>query len=384
VLANDEVKKISTSSAGGQLVTTQQNERPLDTALSKGFFLSGACPDPLPPAELEENSPSTTEEIELTDETPYEEENEAGPIQLEKRGVTSHRQGEFWTAQTAFKFSIAAKLRSYGRRDIADALDDCHSRFIVAQCVGCGATSKFVNRCDRFYCPECQPRLSRKRKESVEWWTRMISQPKHVVLTVANVPDLTKEHVRFLKDSFSRLRRCKFAANWSGGFYSLEVTNEQKGWHLHIHALVDARWIDARQLSLEWEKATRGWGKIIKVKDTRNKSYLQEVTKYAVKGADLSRWTALEIATFIDVFSKVRTFGVFGNLYGKRTEWREWLDTIGREKAVCKCGCNEVRFFDEDTWEQKFLQPTSQSSLPPPTIERQHSFGFLNAFEWPD
>jgi hypothetical protein len=322
-----------------------------------------------------------------------DEESEAQHIQLEKRGVSSHRevpakgqkqdqlQGNFWTSQTVFKFSIAAKLRTIGMTEIADDLEKCHSEITYAKCTSCSRVSKFLNRCDRFYCPECQPRLSRERKEAVEWWTKEVVQPKHVVLTVRNTDTLQKSDVQELKKAFSRLRRTKFARNWTGGFYSLEVTNEGRGWHLHIHALVDAKWIDARALAIEWNKATRGNGQIVKVKDCRNKSYLQEVTKYAVKGNDLAKWEALDIKTFIDAFSGVKSFGVFGSLYGKRTEFREWIDSLKETRTICSCGCNTVNFFDERSWEVLEAQLTPQTAPPPPKIPKNPEFDFVSVLD---
>jgi Replication protein len=208
--------------------------------------------------------------------------------------------------------------------------------------------SKFYNRCDRLWCPLCTPRLGRERKKSVEWWTQEITQPKHVVLTARNSADLTRETVRAFKAAFARLRRSKFAKNWRGGFYSLETTNEGRGWHLHLHALIDARYIDARQLAIEWARCIGQDFAIVKVKDARDRSYLQEVTKYVVKGSDLAKWTGQEIAMLVDSFTGVRTFGVFGTLYGKRTEFREWIDALQLQSRACQCGCRNFRLLTEN------------------------------------
>jgi hypothetical protein len=158
-------------------------------------------------------------------------------VQLETRGTTPQTQhtantskpksaqAEFWKTQTTHKFSISAKLRSAGMLAEAEALEDCHSHFTVALCDDCGKTARFPNRCDRFYCPECQPGLAYDRKKQVEWWTNQLQQPKHVVLTVRNQPTLEAGHVDELRNWFTKLRRRKFCKNWTGGFYSMECTN---------------------------------------------------------------------------------------------------------------------------------------------------------------
>lgn len=334
--------------------------------------------------------PLSQDETELEDESPLALRVDfPTSVQLETRGVTSQvttladriehpqSQPEFWSRATTHKNSVAAKLRQAGRPVEAARLEQCHSTFTVCRCNDCARVRRFPNRCDLGYCPECQPRLAWERKESVTWWCREISQPKHVVLTVRNTADLQPGHVHEIKAWFSRLRRRKFASNWTGGFYSLEVTNEGKGWHLHIHALVDAQWINASQLAQEWNSVTRGAGHIVKVKDARQHNYLAEVTKYTVKGSQLAAWTPDQISTFITAFDGQRTFGVFGSLYGKRTEWREWIDSVRDAKPRCPCGSCNVTYYSEHDWLMLDLQPDqSQAHSRPPPREQTPDLNF--------
>lgn len=315
------------------------------------------------------------------------------PIQLENRGTTSQantpqvalsgriHQMLLWSKQTVHKNSTAAKLRSIGRTVEAEKLERCHTIFTVAQCSKCAAVQKFPNRCDLFFCAECQPRLSSDRRKAVEWWTKEIAQPKHVVLTLKNTPDLTRGHKDELLKWFNNLRRRKFARNWLGGFYRIEVTNEGRGWHLHLHALINAHWIDEIELSLQWQEVTNGFGRIVRVKDCRQVNYLEEVTKYAVKGAQLAAWTPEQIATFIDAFDGAKTFGVFGDLYGKRTQFAEWFKMIRDQKPACKCGCNEMHYFTEAQFlEKDFVATSNVEAIPPPPVPDIHlEFNFVKA-----
>jgi hypothetical protein len=303
----------------------------------------------------------------------------ADSVKLEIRGVTSQpSQFVLWSKQTIYKNSVAAKLRSIGLKDEAHKLENCHTQYTFAVCNGCNHVSKFPNRCDLFYCPECQPRLANDRRRAVEWWTREVQQPKHVVLTVKNISDLTSAHVREFVSWFNKLRRRKFARNWLGGFRSLEVTNEGNGWHLHLHALVNAQWIDSFKLSEEWQSVTNGLGRIVKVKDARQKNYLAEVTKYAVKGVELSCWSPDKIKTFIRAFEGVRTFAVFGSLYGLRTKFAEWFKFIRDQKPLCKCGCSDARYFSESEFLELDLVPRCDNACPIPPPQQPHpEFGFV-------
>ena len=300
------------------------------------------------------------------------------PLKLERRGVTSHArngeshpdgqsgQSEFWRNQTIYKNAVAAKLREAGMTELADKLEYCHSRFTVCQCYNCGKVRQFPNRCDSGLCPECQPRLANERRKSVEWWTQQIEQPKHVILTVKNIPEISKGHVLQVKEWFSRLRRRAFARNWLGGFYSLEVTNEGRGWHIHIHALVNARFIDGGELARQWADVTNQMGRIVRVRDCRDKSYLAEVTKYAVKGSQLASWPAPEIAAFVRAFEGVRTFGVFGSLYKVRTEYAAWIKEVQDHKPTCACGCSSAKYYTEQEWEARRTSSRTPQKNPAP------------------
>ncbi len=317
-------------------------------------------------AERGEPEPETASfEVDFTPETPRSEPNS---LLLETRGVTSHpTQGVMWEREIVWKESILAKLRSLGRPLLAGKMAECHTIETFKRCTGCRKLTKFYNRCELFFCPVCAPRLSRERKEAIEWWTKQVNQPKHLVLTVRNTLDLTKPYVQFLKAQLGKLRRTKVFSSVKGGFYSMEVTNEGRGWHVHFHLLIDTPWLCMPELSEVWGKLVGQDFAIVKIKDCRGEDYLREVTKYAVKGSELAKWDGAVIANFIEAFTGVRFFGVFGSLYAKRTEWREWIEAVKEVKPLCSCGCNTWRLLspDELLWEQE--TKGGLTGQPPPT-----------------
>ena len=289
------------------------------------------------------------------------------PVKLEKRGVSP--QTELWSKATLHTQAVVSKLREIGREDLAGPLADCHTEETCQVCTGCQRVTVFLNRCERHYCPTCQPRLARERRESVSWWAKLVREPKHVVLTCRNFERINRDHVQWLKQCLGKLRRRKFAANWRGGFYRMEVTNTGKGWHLHFHLLVDAGWIDAKKLALVWAEIVEQEYGIVKVKDVHSRDYLAEVTKYTVKGSQLAGWTGEQIAEFCDALDGVRTFGVFGDLYGKRSEWRDFLKDLQTDKMVCACGCGQFRYLspNELQWERLRNETASgRAGVPPP------------------
>jgi hypothetical protein len=281
-------------------------------------------------------------------------------LKLERTGITPQpTQSELWQKELHHFDSIVSKLDSLARHDLADKIRHCHSEKRIIECCGCYKRTVVYNRCDVAWCPICAPRLSFRRKERVAWWAVEIKQPKHVVLTVRNFERLDKKAVQTFKECWNKLRRRTFARDWKGGFYSLEVTNEGSGWHLHLHALIDCRFIPADELARQWASIVGQDFAIVKVKDCRREDYIREVTKYAVKGSELAAWTPQQIADFVTAFDGVRTFGVFGSLYGKQQEWRDFIDEQDSENARCACGCNTYRVMSENEAEWQDLMRTS-------------------------
>jgi len=325
--------------------------------------------------------------------------------------VVKNRQQELWRRQTIHKFTVAAKLREVGMLEEAQKLESCHSRYVVAICGDCGTVKKFPNRCDQGHCPECQSHLARERVKQVDWWAQGIKQPKHVVLTLRNISCLTRGHLAEARSYLTALRRSAFAtkttywwqdrttlkitrckklrapsargwplqsAPWRGGFYSMEITKEGKGWHLHFHLLVDCNFISQRVLGDRWRHITRGFSHIVKVLDCREGSYLKEVTKYAVKGSQLAAWEPAAIAQFIKAFSGSRTFGVFGSLYGARSEFADFIASFKGAVTRCECGSCNVRYLDELLYLAEQCTPGRLAPCrPPPPAEHHREF-------WPE
>lgn len=317
-------------------------------------------------------------------------------ILLDQRGTTRHLswastdhpaktvQKEFWREQTAYKNSIAAKLREVHMDEEAATLESCHSYYTVATCNDCGRVAKFPNRCDLFYCPECNHSLTQHRTAQVSWWVATIKQPKHICLTVKNIHDLTTEHITELRSWFTKLRHRKFARGWKGGFYSIQITKSATGWHPHIHALVEAQWIDHAALNENWSSVTKGAGQVTCVRDCRDKGYLRRITSYVARGSELAAWQPSEIKACINAFEGHRTFGVFGALYGMRTEFAEWIAELKQKRPRCECGSCNVQYQRESDIIMSDLIPDRATKPRPPPMTQEQKDLVLGGPAWPD
>jgi hypothetical protein len=271
----------------------------------------------------------------------------AAPVILENRGPTEQISSapetpEFYLRAAILSESISAKLREAARPDLVERFQKCHRWQTRLTCRECGHAKIVWNRCESRWCPFCGPKLAGRRAEEILVWSRSLKQPKHVVLTQRNTTTISPPLVNHVSRALRRLRRRVWRPAWDAGTWTLEVTNEERGWHLHCHMLVETRWVDSPLLARRWaEEVGQEDYCIVSVKDARAKEYAREVAKYVCKPTEMSKWSGQEIAACIDAFNRRRSFGVVGRLSRQRKHWREIVRGLRHERAKCKCGeCN--------------------------------------------
>lgn len=251
------------------------------------------------------------------------------------------------TPEQIWKESLLAKVDGLIPEAVFQNLSRCGVEELYRTCEACGDWTTFYYRCSMKFCPLCNWRIARSRAEMLKAWSLQIAQPKHVVLTQRNFSVLTRRKIRDFGRAFAKLRRNRIWRDVEGGCISTEITNEGRGWHLHAHILIDTRWLNASQLAVEWGNLVGQEFGIVKVKDVREVSYLGEITKYVVKGAQLASWAPEEIAQFIRAIRGVRFFAAFGTLFHLQRKIKAHLKHNKPPTEPCKCGCSEYRYESE-------------------------------------
>jgi hypothetical protein len=175
-----------------------------------------------------------------------------------------------------------------------------------------------------------------------------------LVLTQRNFPVLTHKKIRAHTVALAKLRRKKCFQSIYGGCVSIEITNENKGWHLHSHWLIDCRWLDMEDVSRAWGKLVGQEFAIVKIKDVRDKDYLQEVSKYVVEGSELASWPAPQINEFVRAVRGLRFFFAFGSLRNLAPAIRREMNALKKPGPLCECGCPQ--FYYEDQQEHEVRQ----------------------------
>lgn len=223
----------------------------------------------------------------------------------------------------------------------------CGNERFYRTCKSCGAVHDFLYACNIKWCPRCQWRIARTRKNLIALWTQKISQPKHMVLTQKNFPILTRKKLREHIRALAKVRRLKCMKEVRGGCISVEITNEGNGWHLHSHWLVDADWLSMPDISQKWGSLVGQEFAIVKVKDVRNTEYLQEVSKYVVEGSELAKWPREHINEFVQACRGVRFFFSFGSMFKLAPIIRAELEAQKPEPPSCECGDSDFVYESE-------------------------------------
>lgn len=153
-----------------------------------------------------------------------------------------------------------------------------------------------------------------------------------------NVEDLNLGAVRQLRRAFGKLRHRKFwKGKVKGGVAAIEVTNTGNGWHPHLHAVIDCRWLADKEIEPRpfWSREEKAkafeagarsvekvWAKLLKqptasifIKRANKHTILKEVVKYSIKGSDLASCGG-EIAQLIDAMEGTRLLTTFGSVFG--------------------------------------------------------------------
>jgi len=104
--------------------------------------------------------------------------------------------------------------------------------------------------------------------------------PTMLTLTRENLKGpLTVARLRDTMRAFARLRRTKPFRDVRGGIAAIEATQEANGWHDHIHAIVDAKWLDIQPMAKAWTRALRALGSIHIQRLNQRQKALAYITK---------------------------------------------------------------------------------------------------------
>ena len=234
---------------------------------------------------------------------------------------------------TTQRFELLDRLVDEGAGDLAMKLETCGQATSLT-CTSCGDRHPIETRCKRRWCPTCSRKISFDRVVKYSRRLQALEWPLWVTLTIRNSDD--EKIVEQLKAGWQKFKRKKImTAHCKGGLWALEVTERGNGWHPHIHAMLDCKWLAHNtpapsrydtasivadkisyakaELAEEWGACVgQDWAIALAVRK-RGTDAVRELLKYAVKGSDLLD-SLLPIAPIIRQIDSGRTISTFGSL----------------------------------------------------------------------
>ena len=285
-----------------------------------------------------------------------------------------------------------AKLGAHANRK--ERLVECCTGAVGVQVFacrhGCGEQYGAVMGCNVRVCPRCAPKLRRANQakvlrimEVVDELRRKSARPpatwRFVTLTVRSGPEFLPMR-RFVGRAWGKLMRWKFwRDNVQACMAFFETTHTAKGWHVHVHALVDG-FVPRAQLVQAWAKVTEGQGEPqgqhVSLPKGGRKAIARELAKYAAK--DLGGACADEAAG--DPWGVAGTPGRLAEFYLGSLRWRtlrtygDAYDAAAHEDAsqvysamLCECCGQPDMEYTRTRWVRAFESlATLKGSRPPP------------------
>lgn len=260
----------------------------------------------------------------------------------------------------ADRAKILERLEDENEDQLAALLRKCGQPLDLV-CTSCGYHHHVETKCKQKWCPVCVRAIATKRSLKFSKAASMMDWPLHLTLTVQNITNEDQQFVRRLRRAFGKLRHRKiWKTNVRGGVAGIEVTNKGKGWHPHIHALIDCRWLaikTTRPQQGESRATTKSkctaakrefttlWKTIIKEKhgvcwirrigSDGGADCAREVLKYAIKGGELATAKG-KIGPLIHQLRQCRLTTSFGTMFGKLLV----RDLDAKRPAICD-GCGK-------------------------------------------
>lgn len=271
----------------------------------------------------------------------------------------------------ADRAAIIAALQQAHLHHDAHKMSLCREAYTVALCRHCNRTKTLQYHCDHPLCPDCAAWRSAKRAAALRGWIKSTWRPKHVVLTQPHSDQPLRAQLQQVKLALSRLRRTKWARHWVGGTWRVEITHGDHGWHVHLHLIVDAGWIDHRELSRRWAAATRNPTAVVWIKDLRTQDAAVEVTKYTIKPQTIHTVPPDRLLELLLAIRKNRLFGTWGTARPPKAPADPEAPEPEPQGLVCECGASDWEFFSDAEWEawtaiHGIPEPTPIPPPPPP------------------
>lgn len=288
------------------------------------------------------------------------------PLSQKERIPDDTRRAELLASRESARSRLLERLDDENADQHARRLRKCGDKLRL-KCTCCGCTRSVAIRCDLKWCPSCAPRIAFDATQRYAPIVDAFAHPLFVTFTTQNFDARSKKTtgMREVVRAFKRLRSQRwFRRCCTGGVAAFEMTRRRKGWHPHVHALIDSSWFAAtitapprgtpadkfksralaacREIAEQWTMALGGRPGSVKVRKVRVRegetiaTALREVMKYSVTAESLDNITG-RVSLLLDELSFTRNLVGFGSAYRHPA-----LKKTKREGKPCE-DCGELK-----------------------------------------
>jgi len=246
------------------------------------------------------------------------------------------------------KRRYAEQFDGHGLPVVAQQLRDCEETEVLACCSHCGKSWYIANRCRLRVCPLCSYRVAQQRSDYMLAMTAAMTYPKLITLTMPRWKDDPREGIRYLRKSWNALRRTKEFRNVVGGAYQIELKAKPNGWHIHIHALVDAPYLPYQRLYSLWRNIIGVDAPQVDIRAAKSADQRVYVCKYAAKAADFFSDPSL-VVEWYKATKGLRLFGTFGKWFNAKLAELPHTGHLIEHVPKCPfCQAERTMFFARD------------------------------------
>ncbi len=269
--------------------------------------------------------------------------------------------------QRALKTAQTLQDRKLTQKKLASLLTDadlteraadvrrCCSKYLVKTCGRHVIERVPTYRCRHRLCPCCaHERTQTAVRRMMPRLSAFAASQPHLraallTLTVKSSFDPLETHYAMQRAWFKKLRRSKKWKQYvAAGIVAFDTTfDDQKGWHLHMHALVFLRdYYPQKLIAEQWKKITLGFGLVVDIRAVDElKNGVVEVLKYAMKPADVAEMGVQQVKEF-EAMRRKRMFESFGELVGLKLpddDETDGVDDGACDGEICPC-CGDPLF----------------------------------------
>ncbi|MCG2681308.1 MAG: protein rep [Kiritimatiellae bacterium] len=230
----------------------------------------------------------------------------------------------------------------------AAKLRDCTETLSLVICRDCNHKWYVVNHCRLRACPICSFQVSRERARYLNALCQRIPSVKLLTLTMPAWRGNPKEGIKLLRDSFNKLRKHKLMKSVSGGAYCIEVNPRDDFWHIHLHAILDCKFLPYQRIFSEW----RALFDVRHIEVDIRQADSREARSYIAKEVGKNMAISLDpdsIVAWYNAIKGSRLWTSFGTFYNVTLNELEDEKEDSEFLPTCPhCGKTKTMFFARD------------------------------------